>query len=112
VIVHIAPRAEWQRAQGDGAYRGDTLASEGFIHCSEPQQVVRTADRFFRGREGLVLLLIDEAKVTAEVKREPSPEGELFPHLYGPLNPDAVLGVRDFPPRGDGTFALPAELNG
>lgn len=95
-----------------GAYRGDTLASEGFVHCSEPHQVVRTADRFFRGRAGLVLLLIDEAKVGPEVKREASPEGELFPHVYGPLNLDAVVGVLDFPPRADGTFALPPELSG
>jgi prolyl oligopeptidase len=107
VIVHITPRAEWQRAQGEGAYRADTLASEGFIHCSEPHQVVRTADRYYRGRDGLVLLLIDEARLVPEIKREPSPEGELFPHVYGPLGLDAVVGVLDFPAGADGSFALP-----
>jgi uncharacterized protein (DUF952 family) len=108
VIVHIASRAEWRRAQRDGVYRGDTLASQGFVHCSHPHQVTRVADALFRGRGDLVLLLVDEARVSPEVKREPAPNGELFPHLYGPLNLDAVVGVVDFPPRPDGTFELPA----
>ena len=107
MIVHITPRAEWDRARREGAYRGDTLAGEGFIHCSEPRQVVKVADAFYRGRDGLVLLLIDEAKVGPEIKREPSPQGEPFPHVYGPLNLDAVVGVLDFPPGADGAFAMP-----
>jgi uncharacterized protein (DUF952 family) len=111
-IVHIAEAAQWQRARESGSYRGDTLETEGFIHCSRPQQVVPVANAFYRGRADLVLLVIDLEQVQAEVRYEAAPEGELFPHVYGPLNADAVRAVLPFAPRADGTFALPLELEG
>ncbi len=105
-ILHITTRAAWNAAQQGGEYRGDTLDTEGFIHCSTPQQVVRTANRFFRGQQGLVLLVIDPAKLHADLRYEAA-DGDLFPHIYGPLHGDAVIDVLPFPPAEDGMFTLP-----
>lgn len=112
IVLHITTRDAWQAAQVAGAYRGDTLDTEGFIHCSTPAQVVPVADSYYRGQAGLVLLCIDAARVQAEVRYEsPAPGADArYPHVYGPVNLDAVVRVVDFPPNPDGTFTLPAEV--
>jgi len=110
IILHITSWAEWEQAQAEGVYRGDTLATEGFIHCSTPDQVVEVADRAFRGRDDLVLLCITPARVQPEVRFELAPDGGLYPHIYGPLNADAVLAVVAFPPGDDGRFKLPESV--
>ena len=107
-IFHITTREAWSQAVGAGTYRGDTLATEGFIHCSTREQVARVANARFHGRSGLVLLCIVPEQVAPEIRYEPAEAGELFPHIYGPLNLDAVTEVVDFPPRADGSFVLPA----
>jgi uncharacterized protein (DUF952 family) len=111
MILHIARRDDWEKAQSSAAFRGDTLESEGFIHCSRPEQVVRVANSLYRGRDDLVLLCIDSSKVEAEIRYENLEGGdELFPHIYGPLNVAAVVAVLDFEPQADGTFTLPERL--
>jgi len=106
LIYHITPRAAWQRALQRGEYRAPSLRTEGFIHSSGPRQVVRVANAFYRRRRNLVLLVIDPRKVKARIRQERA-DGGRFPHIYGPLNLDAVVQVVDFPPRADGTFSLP-----
>ncbi len=110
-ILHIAGRGQWERAKKVGVYTGDTLDVEGFIHTSTPRQVLKVADRVFRGRKGLVLLVIDPEKVRPEVRYEAAEDGDEYPHIYGPLNVDAVLRALKFEPGGDGTFALPEEVS-
>ncbi len=113
MIIHITTKIAWESARDEGFYRGDTLESEGFIHCSRIDQVLGVANDRFPGQEGLVLLCIDEARVGAEVRDEDCyATGEAFPHIYGPLNRDAVVWVVAFPPRADGTFTLPVALAG
>ena len=110
-ILHITKMRAWETAVAAGEYRADSLASEGFIHCSTVEQVLMPANAMFAGQTDLILLLIDPAKLTAELVYEDCYEsGHQFPHIYGPLNLDAVTGFVDFPPNPDGTFALPAEL--
>src|SRR3990172_5084118 len=114
-ILHLAPHDAWLAAVKKGAYRADSLSTEGFIHCSKPSQIVDVANTFYRGQRGLVLLVIDPSKLEAELKWEPPAEpaptharpGDLFPHIYGPLNLDAVIKVVAFEPDGDGNFTLP-----
>lgn len=110
VILHITKYAQWEEAKSRGSYCGDTLPTEGFIHCSTPQQVVRVANAFFKSQEGLVLLCIESNKVEAEIKYEGVDEGECFPHIYGPLNIDAVVQVLKFEPGEEGLFVLPEGL--
>ncbi len=112
IILHITRRADWEKAAGTGGYEAESLARSGFIHCSKPEQVVRVADGIFRGQKGLVLLVIDTERVKAEIRHENLEGGtQLFPHIYGLLNLDAVVDVVDFVPGADGCFALPAEVS-
>jgi uncharacterized protein (DUF952 family) len=117
-ILHLASNDAWLASTKTGSYHADSLSTEGFIHCSKPSQIVDVANTFYRGQQGLVLLLIDPSKLEAELKWEPpaepepthAREGDLFPHLYGPLNLDAVVEVLAFEPDIDGKFALPEVL--
>lgn len=118
MILHITSKQDWSSAQAKGEYAAPSLATEGFIHFSTDRQAVNVANAFYKGRADLVLLAVDESKLTAELKWE-APAGppagnisqsDLFPHLYGPLNLSAVVSVLDFPPDPDtGTFTLPTD---
>lgn len=98
-IFHIATVADWEVAKRAGAYTtstyGVTLAEEGFIHASRGDQWQAVRDRFYgEVTEQLVLLSIDTDRLTAPVVEESPPAtDETFPHIYGPLNPDAVVQV-------------------
>ncbi len=119
LIYHITRREAWETARRRGEYRAPSLEEEGFIHCSTAEQVEAVANTFYRGQRGLVLLMIDPARLTAEVRWEaPSPpagaestlEGVIpsrFPHVYGPINLDAVAKVFSFEPESDGRFVWP-----
>jgi uncharacterized protein (DUF952 family) len=108
IIVHITKRDAWTEAQTLGIYRTASLDTGGFIHCSRPDQAIAVANFIFHGQSDLVILGIDEAKVVAEIRHENLDGGDkLFPHIYGPLNLDAVTQVVDFGPLPDGTFELP-----
>jgi uncharacterized protein (DUF952 family) len=115
-ILHITTQLEWQAAQAAGHYEAPSLQSEGFIHFSTAEQVVRVANAFYTGQTDLVLLVVNPERLSAQLRWEdPAHPGvsmatgqsEIFPHLYGPLNLDAVLRVVQFPANSDGTFQLP-----
>lgn len=111
MILHITTAAAWNTAVASGAYTADSLANEGFIHCSTPQQVLGPANEMFHGRRDLQLLCIDPLRLTAPLIYEDCYEtGQDFPHIYGPLNLDAVTSIVSFPPEADGSFKLPLEL--
>jgi uncharacterized protein (DUF952 family) len=117
-ILHLASNDAWLAAVEKGAYYADSLSTEGFIHCSKPSQIVEVANAFYRGQGGLVLLVIDPSKLKSELKWEPPAEpaptharaADLFPHIYGPLNLDAVIKVVAFEPDANGNFSLPEML--
>jgi uncharacterized protein (DUF952 family) len=111
LIYHIVQRGRWEEARSEGSYQSSSLDSEGFIHCSTLEQVRRVADTHFRGQRGLVLLVIQSARVRAEIRYEGSQGDEGFPHIYGPLNTDAVARVVAFETGDDGRFQLPPEIS-
>ena len=101
VIYHIAEAADWEQAQRDGQYtmstRGRTLAEEGFIHASTAEQVPLVAGTYYRGVPDLVLLVIDAERVRPELRYEHVPgQEDPYPHIYGPLNLNAVIETRPF----------------
>jgi uncharacterized protein (DUF952 family) len=102
LIVHIVDEDSW--TDSDGAYRADSLETEGFIHCSDPGQVVAVAEANYGGRDDLLLVCIDEDRVDPPVRREALDAAEPYPHVYGPLNPGAVVDVVAFPRDEDGFF--------
>lgn len=111
-ILHITRLPQWRQAQLEGYYCGDTLATQGFIHCSTSAQIVKVANTFFSHQPELILLCIDPQRVQAEIKYEESEPGELFPHIYGSLNIDAVVMVIEFAPGTNGKFELPTQFAG
>lgn len=109
-ILHICPLTDWQSVPDDGWYRCSSLEDEGFIHCSAPAQVVEVAVSVFRGRSGLILLLIDPVRVIPGIRVERAGNGQSYPHVYGALNISAVVGALPFEPDAEGRFTLPSEL--
>lgn len=95
-IYHIVRRGDWPPT-GD-EYRADSLATEGFIHCSFAEQLEGVVGRYYREADDLQFLVIDPEKLASEMIVEPSTGGELYPHIYGPINVDAVIRVESEPP--------------
>lgn len=117
MIYHITSRAAWDEAQTTGAYTAPSLATEGFIHCSTVTQVVPVANNFYKGQTDLCLLIIDETRLAAQLKWEPPSggapppgvaEGEMFPHVFGAINVEAVLKVVSLMADDAGVFHLPS----
>ena len=96
-IFHITTREVWERQKPSGSYRHESLETEGFIHCSNEGQVEATWRRIFDGKSGLVILEINVERLTSELRYEEGEPGEPFPHVYGPLNVDAVTSVSLLP---------------
>jgi uncharacterized protein (DUF952 family) len=102
-IYHLVTRPAWED-HPDQPYRAESLTSEGFIHCSFAEQVARSANRFYAAVPELLLLHIDPGQLTSELREEPSDSGELFPHIYGGINRDAVMSVESLTRNADGRW--------
>lgn len=110
-ILHITTKIDWEKAKKAGVYSAPSLEKAGFIHCSLAQQIPPVANYNFKGQQELIILEIDEYKLKYDVKYEDLwNEGQLYPHIYGPINIDAVVRTVPFPPEPDGTFKLPSSL--
>jgi len=81
---------DYELARQAGSYRAASLAVEGFIHASPRNQLARVANKYYSTASDLRLMHIDPARVAAEIRWEPA-AGSLYPHIYGPLNMDAVV---------------------
>jgi len=111
LLLHIVDREIWEWARTAGEYSPASLRKEGFIHCSTKSNYIDTAHRYYKGQSNLLLLCIDAGLVTKEIKYEKAPHSEeRFPHIYGPLNLDAVIDVIEFPCDTDGNFSVPDKL--
>jgi uncharacterized protein (DUF952 family) len=104
-IYHLVLRSAWEKTSG-GTYTADSLASEGFIHCSNADQVARSANRFFAGLSDVLVLEIDAGRLTSPLRDEPGGPGELFPHVYGPINRAAVMAVHPLERGPDGSWVF------
>jgi len=116
MIYHITSRQAWNEARQRGDYRAGSLETEGFIHCSTSAQVLPVAEKFYRGQSGLLLLKIDPARLTSELRWEPPSggappgvaEGDLFPHVYGPIDLGAIVNAYELESNPDGSTKFPA----
>jgi uncharacterized protein (DUF952 family) len=113
VIFHLAAREDWERASRGGAYTTASLCGDGFIGCATATQHAAVANARFAGRGDLVLLLVDTDKLTSPLRFEPAGAGgEAFPHVYGPVDLDAVFEVTPYRPGPDGRFGPHEEASG
>jgi uncharacterized protein (DUF952 family) len=108
-LVHLCSHQDWQQAQLSGDYRTGSLDEVGFIHCSKPEQILKVANHYYPAARDLVLLWIDPTKLRPVLRWESS-DGDIFPHLFGPLNLDAVISVSEFSPDPDGIFRRVPDL--
>src|SRR5947207_932288 len=92
-IYHLVLPSLWEARPGE-PYRAASLDAEGFIHCSYAHQVAGSANRFYASAGELLVLGIDPARLSSPLKAEAAGSGELFPHVYGPIDRDAVTSVR------------------
>lgn len=93
IILHVTTRGQWEQALAAGEYRSASFAEEGFLHCCTHQQLAGVLERYFTPPPaGLITLEIDATRVRAEIRWEGA--AGPFPHIYGPLNPDAVMEVK------------------
>lgn len=110
-LLHICTIEEWLSVRAVNEIRPESLTSVGFVHLSSPEQVHLPANRLFAGREDLVLLVLDPARLGSPVRWEPGVPGDpasmVFPHLYGPLPTNAVTAVVNYAPGADGEFTPP-----
>jgi uncharacterized protein (DUF952 family) len=104
-IYHIVPRHAWEQAADP--YRADSLATEGFIHCSNEDQVERVANQFYAGESDLAVLCIEVERLGSPVRDEDAGTGERFPHIYGPIEREAVVEVRSLRRGADGRWVFP-----
>lgn len=94
-IYHIVLPEVWERFKARPSYQPESLTTEGFIHCSYPNQLEAVLKRYYRGVEKVLILKIDTDKLLAKLVKEPSTNDEIYPHIYGRLNHNAVVGVEE-----------------
>jgi uncharacterized protein (DUF952 family) len=93
LIYHIVLPEDW-KAFDTGLYRAKSLETEGFIHCSFAGQLDGVIKRYYKSVKKLVILEIDSDKLMSRVLKEPSTNNEIYPHVYGPVNRDAIIAVK------------------
>ena len=91
-IYHVTSGKAWQEARKGSEYKAESLEKEGFIHCCELRQLRGVLQRYYSGKKGMIALVIDTDLLTSPVNYETSSSvSELFPHIYGAINVDAVV---------------------
>jgi uncharacterized protein (DUF952 family) len=107
LIFHIVDKKALKKFKNDGVFKPESLEQEGFIHCSTGQQINDTANRLFYNQNHLLLLIIDVNRVAADIKfEEDADNGDCFPHIYGPLNTDAIMEKITINPNKEGDFDI------
>jgi uncharacterized protein (DUF952 family) len=108
IIYHMCRAEEWAAAVAAGNYRGSSQdLADGFIHFSTGAQIVESARRHRAGQDGLLLVAVDAARLGDRLKWESSRGGDLFPHLYGPLDPAESTSTVPLPLGPDGLHVFP-----
>jgi uncharacterized protein (DUF952 family) len=109
LIFKIVRAPEWIAAHHE--YAGSEKdRADGFLHFSTAEQLPGTLARYYAGEMDLVLVAVDAAAFGPALKYEPSRDGALFPHLYGPLPLSAVKWARAIGRNGAGGFVLPLQF--
>ncbi|KRE18322.1 dihydroorotate dehydrogenase [Bosea sp. Root381] len=111
LIYKICPDALWREAEAAGRFSGAPIdLADGYIHFSTGAQLRDTAAKHFAGQRGLLLIAVDDARLGAALRYEPSRGGALFPHLYAPLDPRIVRWVAPLQDGPDGLHIIPEDV--
>ena len=93
ILYHIVLKEEWERQLSEPFYSAESLETEGFIHCSYSEQLDGVLQRYYSGAERVLILTIDSDRLTSKMVEEPSTGGEVYPHIYGPIDREAIVSV-------------------
>lgn len=97
LIYHILLPETWERVRGESFYEAESLAGEGFIHCSYKEQLEGVLRRYYSDAAEVVVLTIDPSKLSSRLVDERSTNNELYPHIYGPIDLEAIINAETRP---------------
>ena len=107
LIFHLVRKKDWKEQKKEARYHPETIDSKGFIHCSSGKNIEEVANRLFRGERRILLIVINTSLIEPELKYEKDEETNIsYPHIYGPLNLDAVIDKIELVPEEDGSFKI------
>jgi uncharacterized protein (DUF952 family) len=96
MIYHVTKKQDWKNALQQGFYEAESLQLEGFIHTSGVAQVPGVMERYYENQKELLLLHIDEELLTSPIKYQLAESiDEIFPHIFGPINLNAVIKAEE-----------------
>lgn len=104
-IYLLSSQQEYSQALFNGTLSRDSIVEEGFIHASPKSQLTRIANKYYTKTDQPLILIVDKNKVTAPIKWEPA-TGGLYPHIYGTLNTDAIVEVKNIALNEEGKYTL------
>ncbi|MDQ3322565.1 MAG: DUF952 domain-containing protein [Acidobacteriota bacterium] len=94
-IYHIVLPETWEKFKDEKFYEAESLRSEGFIHCSFAEQVETVLRRYYKDAAKVLILTIKPEKLTSQLVNESSTGGEIYPHVYGEINREAIVGIEE-----------------
>ncbi len=95
LIYHIVLKEDWERQISEPVYSAESLETEGFIHCSYADQLDAVIERYYNGQPSVLVLTIDTDRLMSKLIEEPSTGGEIYPHIYGPIDRKAIISISD-----------------
>lgn len=94
-IYHVVLPEVWQKFVDEDLYEAESLRTEGFIHCSFAGQVDDVLQRYYSGEETVLILELETGNLSSRLIEEPSTNNEIYPHIYGPIDRDAIVGIAE-----------------
>jgi uncharacterized protein (DUF952 family) len=95
LIYHIVLPDVWEKFKDENEYEAESLASEGFIHCSYRNQLDDVLERYYKDAEKVLILHINPHLLKSDLVAEPSTNREIYPHIYGKINKSAIVNVEE-----------------
>ena len=95
LIYHIVTPETWEKFKSADFYYAESLETEGFIHCSYADQLEGVLRRYYANEEKVLILTIEPEKLTSKLVSEPSTNNEIYPHIYGKINRDAIIDIKE-----------------
>ncbi len=93
LIYHIVLPDVWEEFKDETFYEAASLQTEGFIHCSFAVQLDAVLARYYSDARDVLVLTVETEKLTSRLVNEPSTNNEIYPHIYGTINRDAIVSV-------------------
>jgi len=107
LIFHLVTEKDWKEYKNNSVYSPQSLETDGFIHCSSGEDIQEIANRYFKSRDDVLLLVINTTLVDREIKYEKDQElDKEFPHIYGSINTGAVVDRIHLAPEANGSFDI------